>query len=259
MEWRTPIYKDKVLILVEGKSDKCFYYKFFNSETSEIRNSQGCRKLKEIHERLLCCHSIKNITIRDSDFERLNGTLLSINGFFYTDAHDYEMMCLRDEQTRKELIENLVTINYSEEVFENIFEELKCISYFKWYNYTKHLSYNFDSFSVTSFEKDQLNDFDFIHGEIHPKSRKAKVVTKTILNKFKTDHNTCDPYELTCGHDFIKRLCFYLKKEHRIQKKENDIKDIMRPCFRMDSFKRTELYHSICAWSNKYSLNILRS
>ena len=44
LEWKTPQYKDKVLVLVEGEGDYKFYYKFFNVSKTAIRYSQGCSK-----------------------------------------------------------------------------------------------------------------------------------------------------------------------------------------------------------------------
>lgn len=259
LEWKTPRYKEKVLILVEGEGDCIFYYKFFNSKKAEIRYSQGCSKIKEIHTYLLESRTIKHITIKDSDFERLNNTLSTDEGFFYADAHDYEMMCIKNKLTRQEIMENL-GIEYSEELYAEIFNELQSISYFKWYNYSQHLNYNFRALNVASLTTEQLNDFDYIHRDLQKKSPGVKqYISEDELKMFKTCHPCCDLYELTCGHDFIKRLCFYLQKNYSKQENEDKLKHIMHPCFRMDAFMQTELYHSIQTWSSNQCLEILRN
>ena len=42
LEWKTPSKAHKTLILVEGKDDREFYYKFFQDSNSEIKTSGGC-------------------------------------------------------------------------------------------------------------------------------------------------------------------------------------------------------------------------
>lgn len=38
LEWKTPSKAHKTLILVEGKDDREFYYKFFQDSNSEIKS-----------------------------------------------------------------------------------------------------------------------------------------------------------------------------------------------------------------------------
>lgn len=259
LEWKTPQYKDKVLVLVEGEGDCRFYYKFFNVSKTEIRYSQGCSKIKKIHTCLLQSRAMKHITIKDSDFERLNNTLSTDDGFFYADAHDYEMMCIKNELTQQEVMENLA-IEYSKELYSEVFNELQSISFFKWYNYTHHLNYNFRALNVASLTTEQLNDFDYIHNNLRIKSPKVEQdISEEELNAFKANHSCTDQYELTCGHDYIKRLCFYLRRNYTKQENEDTLKRIMHPCFRMDAFMQTELYHNIRTWSDNQCLDILRN
>lgn len=48
------------------------------------------------------------------------------DNIFYADAHDYEMMCLKNESTRQEIFENLA-ITYNEDLWKQIFQELNIL------------------------------------------------------------------------------------------------------------------------------------
>ena len=60
----------------------------------------------------------------------------------------------------------------------------------------------------------------------------------------------CDPFELTNGHDFIKRLCFYIKNIYRewINLNEEKLKSTLHPCYTKDDFAESDLCHDIQIW-----------
>lgn len=124
--------------MVEGKDDRIFYYKFFNKDFSEIKDCKGCKKVIEVYRILQSKAKFLNITIKDSDFDRINGKPKSGVNFFYSDCHDYEMMCLRNKGTLEKLFANLA-IDYDEAIINSVFEDLRYLSFFKWYNYTNPL------------------------------------------------------------------------------------------------------------------------
>lgn len=126
LEWKTPSKAHKTLILVEGKDDREFYYKFFQDSNSEIKTSGGCGAFRKVYNCLQ--GKIKNIAIKDSDFARLCHIFPTEDNIFYADAHDYEMMCLKNESTRQEIFENLA-ITYNEDLWKQIFQELNILSF----------------------------------------------------------------------------------------------------------------------------------
>lgn len=258
LEWNTPSNSHKILILVEGKDDCEFYYKFFRPANSEIKSSGGCGSLREVYNRLQ--GRIKNIAIKDSDFARLCGIFPVEDNIFYADAHDYEMMCLKNEKTRKELFDNLA-IAYDETLCDEIFQDLSYLSYFKWFNYHDHLNYNFRAFKVEGVDVTQLQDFNYIHTEILPKSpQRSRTITFSELEGFKNGQAPCCKYELTNGHDFIQRFCHHLKSKDLTTHQENEksIRTRLHPCFRLDAFMQTQLYQGILNWESKNGVDILR-
>jgi len=159
----------------------------------------------------------------------------------------------------QEIFENLA-ITYNEDLWKQIFQELNILSYFKWYNYCEHLKYNFKTFSVEGLSSEQLKDFEYIHTQILPKSNPNRIITANDIESFQRDHSPCCEYELTNGHDFIKRFCHHLKAgnlTHR-QENENSIRNRLHPCFRLEAFVQTQLYQDISDWENANGSNILK-
>lgn len=257
LEWRTPQKANKVLILVEGPDDYEFYYRFFNYTNSEIKHSNGCGNIMRIFS-LIQGMILNNIAIKDSDFARLCAMSPPVSNFFYADAHDYEMMCLKHEETRRELF-GVLAMDYDESICESIFQELKLLSFFKWYNYLHHLNYKFKAFKVANYTAEQLNDFDYIHDEISSFSQPKRSVSASEMEEFQSKNSACCKFELTNGHDFINRLCKYLKDIRREFNKENEIsiKHRLHPCFRLNAFAQTDLYQAILQWEEHQGVDFL--
>lgn len=259
-QWKSPRFANKVLILVEGKDDRLFYYKFFNHNTTEVTDCKGCKKVIEIYKILQRDANFPHITIKDSDFERLNGTPTPGNNFFRADCHDYEMMCLKNKTTVESLFENLA-IPYNENLIDEVFSDLKYLSYFKWYNFTHHCNYNFKAFSVTDKSADELCKFSHINTCVLPVSSSCNPINEIILEQFINNNGACDLYELTNGHDFIKRLCHHIKRLHQqwTNINEEKIKNILHPCYGKKDFSQTNLYHDIHIWEIAAGQTVLQN
>lgn len=257
--WKSPAFNGKVLVLVEGGGDRTFYYKFFNKENAAIRDCKGCKKVVEVYKLLQNKAKFNNITIKDSDFDRLNGKPeLGIN-FFYSDCHDYEMMCMKNVTTVKKLFANLA-VEYDEDIINRVFEDLKYLSFFKWYNYTFHTNYNFRKFSVTDKTVEQLNDFDYIHNCLMVVSTNCNKIEKKTLEDFieSKSQSQYDLYEMTNGHDFIKRMIHHIKKKYNTLTNINEekLKNTLHPCYDIRDFKLTNLYKGIQQWESNNNINI---
>lgn len=247
LQWKHPACKDKVLVLVEGKNDYNFYFKFFRNDTTVVADCDNCGKVIEVF-RLLNETDIIHIAIKDSDFDRLNGKTFPL-GFFLSDAHDYEMMCLANPQTENELFCNLA-IPYDRTLINKTFDDLRFLSYFKWYNYKYQCKYNFRKIPIGEATRGQLKDYTYIQSTVVPMSPSHIPIDETALNLFIIEENSCDPYELTVGHDFIQRFCHHLKQMYsqHTNTNEDKIRTILHPCFRMSEFVTTALYHHIRDW-----------
>lgn len=256
LRWKSPAFARKVLVLVEGKNDKEFYFKFFKIDTTAIVACDNCGKVIDVFN-LLRGTNIVNLAIKDSDFDRLNRTTFPY-GIFLSDAHDYEMMCLSNYRTRQELFRNLA-IPYDQALIATIFNDLKYLSYFKWFNYTFCSKYNFKPLSVNGVTVGQISDYDYIQNIVRPAPPSSTLITKNALEQFIQSKRPCDCYEITVGHDFIQRLCHHLKlRDTRFNNvNENKIRTILHPCFRMEEFCQTALHHDIRCWQERNGISIL--
>lgn len=260
MEWRTSENYGKVLILVEGPEDSTFYFKFFNRENSSIRNSGGCGTLKGVYSILRALDEITCIAIKDSDFDRINGVPVVDENFFYADNHDYEMMCLSDRDVCKTFFENL-GIDPDEGLIDLIIDELRYLSFFKWYNYTYTKCYIMARIKVDSEDMtaDKLKNYDFLHTSCYNPASSHGLIEKDDLDDFIERHQECSDWEFINGHDFIQRLCFYLKStHHKNNLNEEKLKFALYPCFDMNAFQRTLLYGNIRRWEVNNGKPILK-
>lgn len=275
IEWNTAANREKVLILVEGKNDVLFYFKFFDHSKTEIRQANGCQHIDVLLQKIVDDTEITAIVIKDSDFARLNGTLSTNQCIFYADAHDYEMMCIKNEQVRHDLMENN-GIAYSEVLYDKSFEDLKLLSYIQWYNYTNHLGYEASKVSVGDKNDTQLSDYQVLHDEMilktlwsrqktarkngdDPNSVTVNPIPWSVIDQFMTDHSGTDKYELTRGHGFITRFIHNVKMQHPEfqQSSEDGLKKVLHPCFRAEHFKVTNLYAALQQWQIDHSMRIL--
>lgn len=257
LQWNTAAFHQKVLIMVEGKDDKTFYFKFFNPSQSELKTCKGCRKLKDVYTSIRNSLTIECIAIKDSDFDRLNHIRPIDENFFYTDCHDYEMMCLADEQVKKELFDNLA-ITYEPGLIDKVLHELEYLSYFKWFNYTHKAYYEMKAIKVENETAENLNNYAFLHNKGYVSSSKL-IISEKDLNSFIISNSPCSPKEITNGHDFIKRLCYHLKVQKELHNiNEHQIRLILYPCFRKENFQQTSLYREIKEWETSKNKNILR-
>lgn len=96
------------------------------------------------------------------------------------------------------------------------------------------------------------------HNIAHVSSSKS-IIDEESLNQFIASKTSPLSYEITNGHDFIKRLCYRLKtKEGQHNINENQIRLVLHPCFRKENFQQTKLYKDIKNWERKKGRNILK-
>ncbi len=266
--------KDKVKIWVEG-SDWRLYNRFFdhNKVSREGRDGgHSCHSAvdsyreykKQFPEKLA-------IVIRDADFKRTNGENLNADAdIFYADCHDHEMMCIFQKRVRDALMNNFECPESVETFFDNIFEELKLLSYLKWYNYNNHSGYNFGTLSDLFGLKDtELKDIAALEKDVYDRtcsSHRRKNITDAFtrismddLLTFIKSHEGVDRYDLTNGHDFYNRINYHLQKiDRKNSLSENQLKAIIYTAFEF-LFVNTDLYKRLDEWCKANNCYILKA
>ncbi len=251
MEWDSPSFDGKTLLLVEFEADKKCYYKLFNPAKVEIRTTSGCNNMKRLFDAIQP-HGIPNFAIQDSDFARVSGRIPAEPNYFVTDYHDHEMMCLHDGEVMKSLFINLA-IAYDEVLVRTVFEDLKVLSHFKWYNYHNHLNVNFKGFKPRGKSKEELHSFDTIYNMVKPMSPHCSVtIAEADVATFVSSQTPQDVFEITNGHDFLDVLSQNIEEKHHLHGLTRDnLQTIIYACFTFDRFARTQLYQEICFWAGE--------
>lgn len=95
----------QIFILVEGESDIKLYRKLFDTDSIvNVEQVPGGSNGVETAVHTLLQMSSLIIGIRDADFIRLLGTNYQEDPIFLTDAHDVEMMMMKDNEVLKNLL-----------------------------------------------------------------------------------------------------------------------------------------------------------
>lgn len=249
MEWDTPTFDGKMLLLVENKNDKRCYFKLFNPNHVEIQTTEGCNKMIRLFTAIQKT-GVPNFAIQDGDFARVCGNALPKENYFITDSHDHEMMCLKNEEVMKALFSNKATV-YDQSMVNGVFDDLTVLSQYKWYNYYYHLNINFKHYNVRNRSKADLCSFSAINGEVMPMSPNCHASIKEAdITAFVAGQPQIDRFELTNGHDFVDLLAQRIgEKIHEKNLRPEDLRIIMYANFIPTIFKRTFLYSAIRNWA----------
>ena len=256
MQWDSPAFDGKTLLLVEYEADKKCYYKLFNQKKVEIRTTTGCNSMKRLFDAIQP-HGIPNFAIQDSDFARVCGRIPEEPNYFVTDWHDHEMMCLHDGEVMKALFSNLA-IEYDEVLVNKAFEDLKVLSYFKWYNYHHHLNVNFKGYKPRGKSKEELGSFNAIYDVVKTQSPCCSVtITEADVASFVSSQTPKDFFEITNGHDFLDVLSQSIEEKHQIHGLNREkLQPIIYACFTFERFERTQLYQEIRSWAAENACNL---
>lgn len=261
LEWKTPQNSQKVLLIVEGPSDVNFYGTFFKTSTCGIRSGGSCSSLNKIHAEILekGTNIKKHIIIRDSDFSRVNGCHPQDKCIFYADTHDHEMMCVSDSDVLARVVSK-EGLSETDTLFRNITEELRMLSYFKWYNYTYNKKISFKHIDLVSISNENLMDIEKLYVTVT--GRCSNTELPAFLKEFTVffaSRNEVNMAEITNGHDFIKRFIAHLKRKVRKQVSEEKIRESLHREYGIYEFSKSNLYLNLAKWEKDNERKILRT
>ena len=265
LKWRTSAYCHKVLLLVEGTADIEFLFPFINGDICEIRCAGGCSNVEKVIKviRNVTGDKIKCLAIIDADFSRLENRKPVVDDLFYTDTHDHEMMCIACSNALKNLFEGFA-IPYKKEIMNTIYEDLRYLSYIKWYVHQNYSYYNtqshyhVDDVNVNGMSTKELRSLCYLVNEIQRYSPNCTGLTVEVVKGFMKKHKGCKNSEITNGHDFLQRVKQYLWDEYKISKNEEEIRHLIHAYFTFNSFTKTNLYKSIVDWEERNEKEILK-
>lgn len=251
--------RTKVVVWVEGK-DWRVYSKFFDSDKIIQYGKSGCKQIEEAHylfkEKV---SHVNSIVILDADFRRLEKCNLKTDpNIFYTDGHDVEMMMVKQEKVRIGICEGFEYDGDKKQFFDDIFQDLYYLSYFKWFDYHYKRCYKYEPLSNVHQDQAKLSDLNWIEKTLYECSKKAwdKSNHHTPFIRIKPDdvkkiikaNNSIDPYEITNGHDFYNRMCKHIQDKTKYVRNEECLNDTVIANFDIEQFQKTELHKSLKSW-----------
>lgn len=252
LEWMSPNYYGRDVVLVEGDDDKDFYSNLF-LDSCYVKKTSGCAKLIEYHQQMdaawtYSCH----IAIKDADFDRANGTMISLTGFFYTDCHDHEMMAASSDDFITDLLSACNSPHSVANVRSQIFADLHVLSMFRWYNHTMHTHLNCKKgVELVGAKTADLHNPSWLYAQymnrkVNKDPNKGITTSLTDFATFCSTHTTND-FDLTNGHNFIARFCGIIEGDQGSYPFPL-INSIVQTYYQPKYFRSTQLYADIAGW-----------
>lgn len=253
---RYHITDNKLLIVVEGSSDKEIYSCFYPKEKFEVYFSEkypGCLGLADMSKRLNLKYSERFITIKDADFDRLDGVCYKdIPNMFLTDTHDIETMMLTDRFVKQ--LECDFTVSDVKDKIDVAINEISHLSYIKWMNHKFNSKLNFKNCCKVGSCYNGTECVSIVQwlGKInaHPTNAGKKHFTERDIIDFEQKNliSSDDVLQLVCGHDMVDAI---MQKIHTYCQKnisKQSVSNMMKRCFTVEYYKKTILCDNINRW-----------
>jgi len=262
MNQNSPIGKNSVWILVEGNDDCKVYPKFFH-EHCKIEQVHGGVAQLEIAVSRLQQYADRIAGIRDADFCHLSNTYSPLKNLFYTDCHDIEMTMIQDDTVFENILYEYSLQSDAANMKQNLLTEASYVGYIRYYNEINHCSINFEGISFGDIVLYQgfnlLLEKPLCLQKINQRSpNKTSLLDDNLVHQFIASNPITDFYQLVNGHDFIKLLALRINFQISRRISNNDASKSLRNTYRIDDFKKTNLYASLLSWQNSNNLNVIK-
>lgn len=268
-----PLTKNKVFILLEGKTDIKLFRNIFNNKTTNIYQLIGKEKIIQALEILQNEGIVKIFGIKDADFDNLDGTSYDNINLFITDYADMEIQMI-ESQAFESLINEFAHDNcYKDfllELKDKLYQEASIIGYLRWYNEKnfkengeylfKFKGLNFSSFTEVKICDISINTDNFFTEIIKiSKIDLTNYDLKEIIDNLK--EVSSDFLQICNGHDMANLLACLFRDKNNSDKGKNINKDRIEEALRLsyafDDFTQTKLYSLLRQWQETNSVQIL--
>lgn len=235
----------KQVVVVEGGDDELFYDRFLNMSNCDVIVNNTCAGYAGISS--ICNakgYANRYFMIKDSDFDRLNGTV-QVDNLMLTDFHDREMfLSLLD-------VDAILGGKYGIEIdVESIARSIRSLSMTKWFNMVNDCKLAFRRKCVVSKVYDGQGDVsidDCVAQLANEKKNVGKIIPgKTQVIGFMDSNEEADWRQYTNGHDWLHAIAIWLNVQlDKAFSYKIDICPYLESVFSEGDFKRTDLYTEI--------------
>lgn len=251
----TPRNADKALILVEGPDDEQVYRHYFDSSYSFIRQCEGCDVVRGVCEYVRKYKpAIKCLGILDSDFRRLCGRNLRRPNIVYTDTHDMETMILFSPVCFTKLCRIAAC---SGPVHDVIVEDLRLLSFMRWYNMAARLSYIDYELDIENATSSQMRDYHYLNDRFIPTDGSPKPWLKRCFDRFAHEKKDSPMKQVINGHDYLARFCHYARTIDGKQFSSNELTEFLSVVSDLAWFQTTDLCRQIIEWERSNGIRVL--
>lgn len=263
--FRTDLYSEKIIVVVEVDDDRRLFSRFFKAETAHVFPIGGNVQFPTILDQLNRRYESRFIILKDADFDHLNKkNNYPYSNLFLTDTHDAETMMINDDTIRNICCEYSCPIHPSEFI-EKLYQDLEAFSYLKWYNSANNIRLNFKVLKLTDiYAGDNPTEFENILLKLYANdANKSKSrITIEEIQIFYISHKEggIEPRLLINGHDFCEAMVVALiKMKVQGNVKKKDVSRCLRSSYTFDHFKETKMFEDIYKWNMECPLDILCS
>ena len=256
---KVPQTINKFLVLVEGIDDLPIYRKFFDMNKVDIKDCNGCEHVKVVHDTIKQEREGNKpfLSILDSDFNQLNGNVPFDSNVFYTDYHDSELLISGNKQVRYKIFKDLLPKVKAIDIRERAQKELFYVSFAKWFNVYRHLSFKFEGLDLINCMPNQVISESVALQYFKPYPNGISKFPFKAFRIFQSKNRNPNLDQLTNGHDLITRMAGILRKKYQLQISDKDLRDRFCKAFENSHAQKTKLYKNIASWSKQNNLHIL--
>lgn len=256
---KVPQTINKFLVLVEGIDDLPIYRKFFDMNKVDIKDCNGCEHVKVVHDTIKQEREGNKpfLSILDSDFNQLNGNVPFDSNVFYTDYHDSELLISGNKQVRYKVFKDLLPKVKAIDIRERAQKELFYVSFAKWFNVYRHLSFKFEGLDLINCMPNQVISESVALQYFKPSPNGISKFPFKAFRIFQSKNRNPNLDQLTNGHDLITRMAGILRKKYQLQISDKDLRDRFCKAFENSHAQKTKLYKNIASWSKQNNLHIL--
>lgn len=256
---KVPQTINKFLVLVEGIDDLPIYRKFFDMNKVDIKDCNGCEHVKVVHDTIKQEREGNKpfLSILDGDFNQLNGNVPFDSNVFYTDYHDSELLISGNKQVRYKVFKDLLPKVKAIDIRERAQKELFYVSFAKWFNVYRHLSFKFEGLDLINCMPNQVISESVALQYFKPSPNGISKFPFKAFRIFQSKNRNPNLDQLTNGHDLITRMAGILRKKYQLQISDKNLRDRFCKAFENSHAQKTKLYKNIASWSKQNNLHIL--
>ncbi|EHK89966.1 DUF4435 domain-containing protein [Aggregatibacter actinomycetemcomitans] len=252
---KSPQYRNRFFVLVEGCTDIRFFNKHFSYQTVSFESVlSGKPEVEKSINYLIDNGLTKVFGVCDADFDHIERK--EYNNIYLTDFHDLEMFFIESNCLHKIFCEYLTNKNESDydKVKEDIIKVCYKIGIIRFLNFREQaMKLNFKGMNFGEFIEfiDSKIEFDihkFVQFILNRSKNTPREYTKEyIISKYQELTNVSFDYRHLCnGHDFVNILAIVIRDmSGKTNINQERLEENMRIGYELECFRETILYNRI--------------